>query len=290
MSQVKLPDLDGSTLYFTSDYSGYERKSKYWVYSLLIVDIDKCTDWEIMRRRVRNSFLGDKRRMSFKNLNDCKRLRALEPFLSAASRISGLCVCIAQTKKMNHSFFDRDKLDQLKSRINIDDIHSARWNAESLNNMWTIVAFIAIFIAGLAKPKQNIYWVSDEDDIFANPQRSADTAKLLSALTSMYVDFNLGELGIMTTKVDEGDRFEEDLNAISDLSAGAIAELLNQMSLTGSGKVRVGLVYPMIQNISKKTEIITTWLSNNDCNLSRLTFLLEEAHEGMFGIARLFIE
>jgi len=117
--------------------------------------------------------------------------------------------------------------------------------------------FIALLLGGISCSGQNIYWVSDEDQIVANDERKSDAARMLSAYTSLYVQHPLGELGIGTTALDPGDRGEEDLAAIPDLVAGALAE-----SVTAIDGVEG---WPFIEELplkflSHKTAVIVDWL------------------------------
>jgi len=165
-----------------------------------------------------------------------------------------------------------------------------KWNPESLDRMWMIVNFIAMLIAGFAKERQHIYWISDEDDIFANEKKAEDVKDLLSALTTMYVEFELGELGIGTTRLDEGDRIEEDLVALADLAAGSLSEFTTKISRKLGGRLYGGLFHEIPYGLSKKTELIISWLGDKKDSLYKQILLIEEAEKGQFGLAKINIE
>jgi hypothetical protein len=81
-----LPDIRrGSTLFIASDYGGQHNQSRYTSLVYLLADLGFCGDWEDVRKSVRRQFLTDNRRMSYKNLNDRRRQKALLPFLYAAN-------------------------------------------------------------------------------------------------------------------------------------------------------------------------------------------------------------
>ena len=147
---------------------------------------------------------------------------------------------------------------------------------------------MSLFIAGFCKPDQNIYWISDQDMIFANPDKSEDVALLLSALTDMYVKDKLGELRIGTTSLDEGNHLE-DLAAIPDLCAGALSEYLTALCSMCGGKIVGGIAYPSPQGITLKTEQITSWIMANNPNLKRILLLFVSADKNKFGLTRLEI-
>ena len=70
ISSYKLPKLSGSIIYAVSDYGGSHETSKYQTISVLFVDLENSRDWEIQRRQVRQKYLENGRRLSFKGLND----------------------------------------------------------------------------------------------------------------------------------------------------------------------------------------------------------------------------
>src|SRR6266700_5970420 len=83
-AEVLAPELCGPCLIVTSDYSGSHSGSAFEVYSLLVGDLTRCREWFRVRSGIRSEFLKDRRRMSYKTLNDRQRQRALGPFLAAA--------------------------------------------------------------------------------------------------------------------------------------------------------------------------------------------------------------
>ena len=286
VSTASLPVLNGSTIYIASDYSGYHRKSKYEVISLLIMDTDNSWHWTNSRRCVREHFLTDGHRISFKGLHDQRQFYALPAFLESANNIVGICVNIVLRKSVRISYIDRDRM---QSMVDASPF-LGKWSYKTLNHMFRIVHFISLFIGGLSKPGQNVYWISDQDPIFANPSNSEDAARLVSVLTNMYIDHKLGELGIGTTILDEGDRLLEDLVAIPDLSAGALSEYLTALCDMCDGKIIGKFVYPSPRGITPKTEQIVSWLMDNTGKLKRLILLFESAENNMARLTRLEIK
>src|ERR1700722_6035122 len=71
----------GPHLMFGSDYSGDHSESQFHVYGFVIADEAASPEWPARSWLVREKFLRDGRRMSFKNMNDNQRRQALVPFL-----------------------------------------------------------------------------------------------------------------------------------------------------------------------------------------------------------------
>src|SRR5436190_530310 len=109
----------GSHLAFGSDYSGDHRTSRFRVYCFLIVDTNASPDWPRQRRKVRQHFLPDGRRMSFKTLGDRLRQRALTPFLEAAETIEGHLVGVIVTKSINNISMRAGWTDDLPSTLGL---------------------------------------------------------------------------------------------------------------------------------------------------------------------------
>lgn len=228
------PSIIGPTMLIASDYSGIDKKSLYHVTTVLCTDMEASAEWELLRRDVRQRYLADGRRMSYKALNDQNRAKALVPFLSAAEYLHGLCLVIIVNKSIRHLCLN-NAADYQRMR-EVAKLR-ARWKDRELEAMLRLVHFVAVLQGGLSQPHQNIYWISDEDSFFANMVRSADVTRLLSSYSSHYVKHGLGELGVGTTAIDEGDRVEEDLAAVADLVAGAVAEVMTRMAEQCGGRI-----------------------------------------------------
>jgi hypothetical protein len=85
---VLVPVADGAMV-IVSDYSGQHRLARHESYLFLVTTGRSLNDWLVVRREFRNRWLPDGRRISFKDLREPVRYRALLPFLKAASAIPG---------------------------------------------------------------------------------------------------------------------------------------------------------------------------------------------------------
>lgn len=271
------PSIAGPTMLMASDYSGTDKKSRYHVTTILCTDMEASSRWEILRRQVRRRYLSDGRRMSYKALNDQNRAKALIPFLSAAEYLHGLCLVIVINKSIRHLCLNNSANYQKMREV---AKLQARWKDRELETMLRLTHFVAVVQAGLSQPGQNIYWISDEDSVFANLVRSKDVAGMLSSYTSHYIKHGLGELGVGTTSLDEGDRVEEDLAAVPDLVAGAIAEVMTRMAEQCGGRIPRDLAVERNENFLPKADLIARWLWLGRSDLRRVTVLFEKHPEG----------
>lgn len=282
VNSEKLPSMNGSLINIFSDYSGENKESKYETFTVLYVDVESSDSWELKRRIIREKYLLNGRRMAFKNLNDKLRQKALLPFLSAANEINGVCVTFIIKKTIKH-LCSNDKL--FNKTINSINFESNLTN-KTFERMLRIINFITILIAGLSKPNQHIYWISDEDNLFANLKVTTDLKTLLEKNCSFYIKHNLGELGLGTTSIDTGDRYEEDLASITDLVAGAVSEVVNKVSDKSGGKIYPNIAVPFNDKFTPKTEIIYSWLRGDSYNLKKFTILFEHYGSGQIAVSR----
>ena len=245
--------IDAPNLWVASDYSGAQRGSRFFLMGVHIGNSGDSSDWERQRLAVRQQYLGDGRRMSFKALNDGQRRAALKPFLNAADAIRGVSVVFAIDKRLRH-FAGFDGFHQgLKDR----NIILGNWKSHSFERMVTVTHIISVLLGLVTKEGQNVTWISDADDLFATEAHKRDCAKMMGTFSGLYVRHSMGRMGVGTTDLDEGDRFEEDFTAIPDLAAGAVGELFNKMCLE-FGKVP-GITTFAPRNLSRKSDLITSW-------------------------------
>jgi hypothetical protein len=266
-----LPDLRvASTILITSDYSGEHRSARHQVLSFLLADIERCRKWDEARLELRAKFFADKRRMSFKRLGDRQRQRALKPFLEAADNIPGLAFTVAIDSSIDSLFASPVPLDL----DNPDFAVFRAWKRKTLEKAFRAIHFIALLLAGLSSPGQNVLWFTDEDAIAANPDRLGQLTNLFAWITSSYLTFNLGHLRCGTTQCDDGSMRIEDLAAVPDLVAGAVSEQLQLVHNVGPD-MSSSVFWLHRSDFSPKTSFITWWLADTTNPLKRVFCLVD---------------
>lgn len=151
-----------------------------------------------------------------------------------------------------------------------------RWNAKKLKRLLRVANLVSLLIGGLGRNGQSVYWISDEDDIFANESHKTDVARLMAGLGNLYIRHTPGQLGLGTTSTDPGDRREEDLVAVANLVAGATAEILTKrpdaLVVTPRQFVPRGL-HP-------KTLTIGNWIADPHPRLRLPIFVCQKSRSG----------
>jgi len=264
-----LPNLrQGSVILTVSDFSGQHRSAKFDVLSFLMADLEQCGLWEALRSQVRRDYLGDGRRMAFKNLGDRRRKLALGPFLEAAEAVVGASVSFAVHKAVQSLFRQQYQLDMNHAEL----AAYKHWRAGTFERLLRVVHMISFFLAGLSREGQDVFWFTDEDDIAANRDRLTELTKVFAFVSSWYLRHDLRHLRCGTTRSDVN-RQLEDFAAVPDLVAGALSELLTAME-TGGTLPRFPLFLPAPSGVSDKTKTIMCWFAQQSGNLKRLVCLI----------------
>ncbi len=279
-----LPSLRGPSIYIASDYAGEVKNDQYSVYSFLFCDLANSKSYfqDVSSLR-RNSSLGY-RRMNFKNLNDKIRLSHIENFLTAAGQIEGVLLNLVLNKSIIPILDESSYPDRWHDIFDL----KGNWKDKVFTRMVRIVHFVSVLMGGLLKEGQNAYWISDDDNIFSNPDFNKDVGNIIGRLTSFYLKQRPGELGLGTTAIDEGDLIEEDLTGICDLVAGTLAELIPYYSTLPQWNKGDQKTF-FYDQLREKTQIIGYWLSQPNAALMRKTFIFEP-HEESFKMRILNLE
>lgn len=282
MTAERPPDMTGPTLVIASDYGGNDNGSRYATTAIVCADLELSRDWELMRRAVRREYLADGRRMAYKRLSDRQRAWALVPFLQAAERIHGLCLVTIVNKTLRNLCLPAGEYQRVHQAAQL----RGRWKDADLENALRVTQLVSCVTGGLSRPGHNIYWISDQDSLFANPDRQHDITRLVSQTSSHYVRHPLGELGVGTTAIDEGDRLEEDLASVADIAAGATAEIATRLSEYCGGCIPASLALDYTRALLPKAGCIADWLWSYSGSLKRVVVLFERQRNGAMSVAR----
>lgn len=249
-----------------SDYGGQHKAATHESFSFLVADLAFCWLWNEERERVRAKFFNEKRRMSYKALNDVQRLHALSPFLTAADLIPGVLATVLVDKRYIRSFVLTPE-DRLELPKGLTD-----WPTSVITKMMFVSHIGAMLIAGLSNEGQNVIWLTDNDDFVANDDRVIKLTPLFAGMISQYSGHGMGHFRFGTMKCDNGDLLIEDLAALPDLVCGALGEIPARGLLRKESIIQI----PMLNHIPAKAMSIVRWLGHLGKALCRLTFVADE--------------
>ena len=280
LRQIRPSPFLGSHLMFGSDYSGDHAKSPFRVYGFVVADEDGSPQWPARCQAVREKHLKDGRRMSFKNMNDYHRRRALTPFLEAAEHLEGHVVVVAVTKQLKRI---SSTLTSMQVWQNTHGLQ-ARWDLRAFEQMVRVAHFFSMFLGTWSSPGMDVTWITDDDNIVANSARLDDVHQFAARLSGVFVPHPLGVFAMNTVSYDDKVRGFEDFVAIPDLAAGMIGEALSATRSRDRGRPNeYGL-----EQLSVKSEVIADWFWHTSGPLKKICILISPtATKGQFGIGQL---
>jgi hypothetical protein len=272
----RLPDLrDSQRILVVSDYGGEHKAAPFQTISVLVAGLDACVRWDAERRLVRNLYLGSKRRMSFKQLSDRVRQRALLPFLSAADSIPGLCLLVGIDKAIDTLF------DGAAALRDDDPLSAIRrgWPKGTLEKALRVAHLTSLLLGGLSSPGQEVIWITDQDEIAANDRRLDELTVLIGGVIGAYVPFSLGRLRVGTTKSDDGSLTIEDAASVADLVAGAFADIFRAKKELGIQWSQTVPIWWKRGDFQDKSGLISTWFGQDSQPLRRVALTVELKRE-----------
>jgi hypothetical protein len=240
-----VPTIGGSQILVASDYAGHYGVGDYRVLSFLAVSADAGDEWEQARSYVRAEVMkGDTRRISYKGMNDGMVRRAIGPFLNAANLLPGLSFTVA---------IDNRIPALLNDTVPPDLRH---WKPKVFSSALHIAHFLSILVAGVSSPGQNVFWITDEDDIAANARLLADLTDVVMNISRMYLRHGMGYVKCGTTAIDGPSRQVEDFAAIPDLVVGCLSETLARNEICDV-PISTEVMFPIrIKGIPKSKRIL----------------------------------
>ena len=214
--------------------------------------------------------------MSFKQLNDPQRQRALVPFLQAADDLNGHLVAVLVDKKMANLTTGKTTLTQWAASLKL----SGKWNAGAFESMARKAHFFALCASQWSPPGANISWITDQDEFVANESRLDDAQRFAARLLTLYTEDRVPIIIAMnSTAVDEDDLEFEDFVAIPDLAAGMLAEICSRLSSSKDWS-KLDKPYVLEDVISDKSELLSDWFWFPHSRLRRTCIVIDKIGSG----------
>ncbi|MCI0738462.1 MAG: hypothetical protein L0Y72_05415 [Gemmataceae bacterium] len=257
------------------DFGGSNKESRYESYAFLVGAISGSGHWDEQRKAVRATYLRDNRRMSYKRLGDALRARCLVPFLNAANTLPGLLVTFLIDRSIPRLVGDEGLLRFFPEFV----VAERGWNHNSFHRLCVVASIGALLVSGLSAETQDILWVSDQDEIAPNPKKHNHAGHVIHHHITRYAPKNHGLFVFVTTEADLNARRIEDVVAIPDLVAGALAEVLSQAQLAGRG-AGTPLWIPVPDGVPQKARLILKWFGAQSFPLRRLAIVLDADSSG----------
>lgn len=266
---------NAETLLVATDFSG-NLSDSYQFFSYLVLDQSAVLPWSKSVRLLRAS-IPDRRRLSYKDLNDTIRLGVLGRFLEAADELPGVLFTIGIDRRLP-SVFPAGKTKAFAEE------HG--WKSKNMERALVVMHFLSFLVAGLSRPKQNLWWLCDNDAIFSNRRMRDKVAAVFQRVFIMYLPQShvMGWYDIKTPADDPNDLVLEDLLAIPDIAAGSALDHFNGAPVDTSAGLprRVALSTP-------RSDAAFTWLSRPNSRLAKFLVILSKPTEGK-GVVPLWLD
>jgi hypothetical protein len=157
---------------------------------------------------------------------------------------------------------------------------SGKWDQSSFEAMFRTAHMFAVFLSLWSRPRMNVTWITDEDEIVANDNRLDDTHQIAARLFSRYVPHKMGVFAMNSTTIDESDRFFEDFVSISDLAAGMLSEVANKLS--ENGRIPAQQMEKEASVFTDKTSVISDWFWSPHSTLHKTCILIDRFDKQRF--------
>lgn len=210
------------SLVIASDYSGETPGLKVRTYSFLLSGFPVLQKWcekAQYFRKERGVGL-----MEYKCLNDGKRQRALTGWLSLLNRIDGYLVIISVDSSLPSVF--GAKPSELLNLLRGQGFNA--WTKNEIERLLRVLHLVGLLMKHATRPKQDFLWLSDRDSIIGDPEKEKTKLQQLLDLfphvANVYVEHELGKIGIAVPSRDRPDPMFEEILTIPDLVCGAVTQ------------------------------------------------------------------
>lgn len=268
-----LPNLleHTETIFIASDYGGESADSRYFTYSFVVVSYNAMATFISRQKELRekHGLLKPFKEIAFKDLNHGPTKRALPEFLANLSNcLPGIVVTAAVDKKLPTLW--GGKRDEAHTRIlsALEDNGYVDWKGAVAEKMLNIVHIVCYLVSLLSREGQNLFWITDNDAIAANPEKLEQLGRIFAGLLPFYSDKKFG-------KIAHGKSFKErdimtmDVLSCADLVAGTLEHFLTRKAKMGDDFT-----------VSKGADQIATWLSVQGLLLKKFSFSVAAKDNG----------
>ncbi len=268
--------VNDSKMIIASDYSGQHKEATHEAYSFLITTERGIANWIVGRDEFRKQWLPDGRRISFKQLREAVRRKALNPFLDTANMIRGNTLTILVDNRISR--FMPGGASSL-SEIFPDCFPKGTPNG-TIEKMFRLASLLAMITSGLREQKQSSYWISDHDEALETFDRREQLGRLASYLIFGLVGWeNPADMTFLTTDNNDAPSWSEDLVAIPDLIAGTWCQLSNIVPSYVGKETWVKILSSSTER-DERARLVGNWMGAPSGGLCHVLMRLEQDDDG----------
>ncbi|NDW05003.1 hypothetical protein [Jiella pacifica] len=269
-----LPDLSAygnKGVGIFSDYGG-ESTGKFNSYSFLVCAMDGIGFFEERMKEVRNDFGLGQKEYSYKDLRNDRMRRSVPEYLCALDGgVNGLLCNVLVEKKIPTLFGRHRKTAQKRIVTELNECGFGIWKSKPAEKLATVVHIAAYLTGLLADEGQNVFWMSDHDDICPNPEKHAYALNLFNTVVRSYKreGFQFGRIG-GATPFKERSVLMLDLLSAADLAAGSVEQYFSLKEELGN--VDFG--------VKGGSDDVLRWFAHDGVGLKKATIVIRQSSEG----------
>jgi hypothetical protein len=260
-----LPNFPGEmeTLFIASDYGGEHRESKYYTYSFVAVAFGAMSAFIQAQETLRILYHLDSpfKELSFKTLSHGPTRRALDQYLANLSNLLPGIVITAIVDKQAPTLWGGSKR---AAHAHLTEVLESQgfqgWRGATAEKMLNIVHVVSYIVALFAKSFRKVYWMTDNDAIAANPNRTGQLGGIFCRNLGLYTDKIFETVGY-GTPFEERTIMPLDVLSCADLVAGTLEHINSRKALMGER-------FPTTEEANK----ISVWLSQQGISLKKFAF------------------
>jgi len=258
-----VPDLRKSeTLFVGSDYGGEHNGAPFRTLSFLVTDNLSTPTWMAATRIIRQHILGrQQRKISYKDLNDGVVRRYLPSFLESAYVLNGLLLTLAIDKRVTYVAPETREMASKQAPNGM--------SRRTLEKALRVAHMIGVLVSGLSRAGQDVYWVTDNDDIVANDRFTEWMIEAVAGITGVYLPHTMGELRCATSGSSRSDLVVEDFLAIPDVVSGCLSDVLAH-NPPNTASPNCNVIEPLKGELSDKAKQVLGWYVDEAQPLKRL--------------------
>jgi hypothetical protein len=171
-----LTSVDDSSMWIASDYSGQHREAAFEAYAFLVTRANSLRAWNRQRIDFRAKCPPDGRRISFKDLRESMRWRALKPFLAITDDLQGNLIVVVIDKRFTSLFKERGPAISTDLPETFPDGTSNAVVDKTLR----LGTVLSLLLAGLRQESQPATWISDQDEALEHYDRRERLGEFVS--------------------------------------------------------------------------------------------------------------
>ena len=261
------PDLirptSSESLFLFSDYGGMHKKSLIRTYTFVLCGRSEAAQFVAQVRTVRAAHPMFRGEMAYKKIRKPEWQAAMAAYCQAARSLSAQAITFAiDNHKSLKNLYVASPDPQQQDPAWIAAV--SEFKSSPPSQVLRITHLAAMLASAFSLPGQDVFWISDNDDIVADDRIGRATTRLYLRNLQRYMPHEPGAI-----EVHPPDGFKDmpmvgELLSVADLCAGAMAEVINQPMTS-----EVRIIDAITQNLQdpqpRAHAVLRSLVAGSDC-------------------------